>query len=95
MKGRTLEFETRDVLTICCSYQAAEVASAVQFRGALFPVEQSPAGPEARAITAEEKATSSYMKLRYARSAARTLGAREKRIRDKAEEEANKVKKQS
>ena len=31
------------------------------------------------------------MKLRYARSAARTLGAREKRARDKAEEEANKV----
>ena len=32
------------------------------------------------------------MKLRYARSAARTLGAREKRARDKAEEEANKKK---
>jgi large subunit ribosomal protein L13e len=33
------------------------------------------------------------MKLRYARSEKRTLGAREKRARDKAEEEANKVRK--
>jgi large subunit ribosomal protein L13e len=32
------------------------------------------------------------MTLRYARSAARTLGAREKRARDKAEEEASKKK---
>jgi large subunit ribosomal protein L13e len=72
--------------------QAAEVATAVQLRGALFPVEQPAAGPEARAITAEEKKTNAYMKLRYARSAARTLGAREKRARDKAEEEASKKK---
>ncbi|KAG1249567.1 hypothetical protein G6F68_013252 [Rhizopus microsporus] len=72
--------------------EAAEVASAVQFRGALFPVEQVAAVPEARAITAEEKKGNAYMKLRYARSAARTLGAREKRARDKAEEEANKKK---
>jgi len=71
--------------------EAAEVASAVQLRGPLFPVEQVAAAPEARAITAEEKSTNAYMKLRYARSAARTLGAREKRARDKAEEEANKV----
>jgi large subunit ribosomal protein L13e len=72
--------------------EAAEVASAVQLRGPLFPVEQLPAGPEARAITAEEKKTDAYMTLRYARSAARTLGQREKRARQKAEEEANKVK---
>ena len=71
--------------------EAAEVASAVQFRGPLFPVEQVAAAPEAREITAEEKKVNAYMKLRYARSAARTLGAREKRARDKAEEEANKV----
>ena len=72
--------------------EAAEVASAVQLRGALFPVEQVAAVSEARAITAEEKKANAYMKLRYARSAARTLGAREKRARDKAEEEANKKK---
>ncbi|KAI8337902.1 ribosomal protein L13e [Chlamydoabsidia padenii] len=72
--------------------EAAEVASAVQFQGPLFPIEQVAAGPEARAITAEEKSTNAYMKLRYARSEKRTLGAREKRARDKAEEEANKKK---
>ena len=71
--------------------QAAEVASAVQFKGPILPIQQVAAGPEARAITAEEKAGNAYMKLRYARSAKRTLGAREKRARDKAEEEANKV----
>ncbi|ORY98405.1 ribosomal protein L13e-domain-containing protein [Absidia repens] len=70
--------------------EAAEVASAVQFKGAILPIQQVAAGPEARAITAEEKAGNAYMKLRYARSAKRTLGAREKRARDKAEEEANK-----
>jgi large subunit ribosomal protein L13e len=32
------------------------------------------------------------MKLRYARSAKRSLGKREKRAREKAEEEANKKK---
>ncbi|KAI8968705.1 ribosomal protein L13e [Pilobolus umbonatus] len=72
--------------------EAAEVASAVQLGGALFPVQQVAAAPEARAITADEKKTNAYMKLRYARSAARTLGAREKRARDKAEEEASKKK---
>ncbi|CAO3591734.1 unnamed protein product [Absidia cylindrospora] len=72
--------------------EAAEVASAVQFKGPILPIQQVAAGPEARAITAEEKAGSAYMKLRYARSAKRTLGAREKRARDKAEEEANKKK---
>ncbi|KAI8983024.1 50S ribosomal protein L13e [Pilobolus umbonatus] len=72
--------------------EASEVASAVQLGGALFPVQQLAAAPEARAITADEKKTNAYMKLRYARSAARTLGAREKRARDKAEEEASKKK---
>ncbi|ORZ15253.1 ribosomal protein L13e [Absidia repens] len=72
--------------------EAAEVASAVQFKGPILPIQQVAAGPEARAITAEEKAGNAYMKLRYARSAKRTLGAREKRARDKAEEEANKKK---
>ncbi|KAG1467394.1 hypothetical protein G6F56_004435 [Rhizopus delemar] len=72
--------------------EAAEVASAVQLRTALFPVEQVAAAPEARAITADEKKANAFMTLRYARSAARTLGAREKRARDKAEEEANKKK---
>ena len=74
--------------------EPTEVATAVQLRTPLFPVEQVAAAPEARAITAEEKNVNAYMKLRYARSAARTLGAREKRARDKAEEEANKVRKQ-
>ncbi|CAO3623405.1 unnamed protein product [Cunninghamella blakesleeana] len=72
--------------------QATEVASAVQLTTALFPVQQVSEAPAARAITADEKNTNAYMKLRYARSAARTLGAREKRARDKAEEEANKKK---
>ncbi|CDH57872.1 rpl13 protein isoform 1 [Lichtheimia corymbifera JMRC:FSU:9682] len=71
---------------------AAAVASAVQLRGAILPVEQVATAPEARAISADEKKVNAYMKLRYARSAARTLGAREKRARDKAEEEANKKK---
>ncbi|KAL0091722.1 ribosomal protein L13e-domain-containing protein [Phycomyces blakesleeanus] len=71
--------------------EAAEIASAVQFRGAILPVQQVAAAPEARAITADEKKQDAYMKLRYARSAARTLGAREKRAKDKAEEEANKI----
>ncbi|OAD80626.1 hypothetical protein PHYBLDRAFT_93134, partial [Phycomyces blakesleeanus NRRL 1555(-)] len=66
--------------------EAAEIASAVQFRGAILPVQQVAAAPEARAITADEKKQDAYMKLRYARSAARTLGAREKRAKDKAEE---------
>ncbi|KAI9022833.1 ribosomal protein L13e [Phycomyces nitens] len=72
--------------------EAAEIASAVQFRGAILPVKQVAAAPEARAITADEKKQNAYMKLRYARSEARTLGAREKRAKDKAEEEANKKK---
>ncbi|KAI9248266.1 50S ribosomal protein L13e [Phascolomyces articulosus] len=71
--------------------EAAEVAAAVQLRGGLLPIEQVSAAPEARAITAEEKSVNAFKKLRYARSEARTLGAREKRAREKAEEEANKV----
>ncbi|KAI9274796.1 50S ribosomal protein L13e [Phascolomyces articulosus] len=72
--------------------EAAEVAAAVQLRGGLLPIEQVSAAPEARAITAEEKSVNAFKKLRYARSEARTLGAREKRAREKAEEEANKKK---
>ncbi|KAI9494948.1 50S ribosomal protein L13e [Zychaea mexicana] len=72
--------------------EAAEVASAVQLRGGILPIQQLAAAPEARAITAEEKSVNAFKKLRYARSEARTLGAREKRARDKAEEEANKKK---
>ncbi|KAI8391106.1 50S ribosomal protein L13e [Radiomyces spectabilis] len=72
--------------------EASELASAVQLRGGLLPVQQVAAAPEARAISADEKNVNAFMKLRYARSAARTLGAREKRARDKAEEEANKKK---
>ncbi|KAI8075074.1 ribosomal protein L13e [Gongronella butleri] len=71
---------------------AAEVAAAVQHKGAVLPIAQVAAAPEARAITAEEKAKNAYMTLRYARSEKRTLGAREKRAREKAEEEANKKK---
>ncbi|KAI8145979.1 ribosomal protein L13e [Fennellomyces sp. T-0311] len=72
--------------------EAAEVASAVQFRGGLLPIQQISAAPEARAIAADEKKVNAFKKLRYARSEARTLGAREKRAREKAEEEANKKK---
>ncbi|KAI8146554.1 50S ribosomal protein L13e [Fennellomyces sp. T-0311] len=72
--------------------EAAEVASAVQLRGGLLPIQQISAAPEARAIAADEKKVNAFQKLRYARSEARTLGAREKRAREKAEEEANKKK---
>ncbi|ORZ03463.1 ribosomal protein L13e [Syncephalastrum racemosum] len=71
---------------------AAAVASATQLQGAILPIEQPAQTVEARAIAADEKNVNQYMKLRYARSEARTLGAREKRARDKAEEEANKKK---
>ncbi|KAG2171588.1 hypothetical protein INT43_008314, partial [Umbelopsis isabellina] len=71
--------------------EASELSNATQFKGAVLPIEQVVAGEEARAIKEEEKNGSAYKKLRYARSTARTLGAREKRARDKAEEEAAKV----
>jgi large subunit ribosomal protein L13e len=70
---------------------ATDVSGVSQIKGAVLPIEQVAAGEEARAIKAEEKEGSAFKKLRYARSAARTLGAREKRARDKAEEEAQKV----
>ncbi|GAB5590343.1 60S ribosomal protein L13 [Umbelopsis nana] len=71
---------------------ATDVSGVSQIKGAVLPIEQVAAGEEARAIKAEEKEGSAFKKLRYARSAARTLGAREKRARDKAEEEAQKKK---
>jgi large subunit ribosomal protein L13e len=71
---------------------AADVQGATQLKGAVLPIEQAAAGEEARAIKPEEKELNAFKKLRYARSAARTLGAREKRARDKAEEEAAKKK---
>ncbi|CAM0141800.1 60S ribosomal protein L13 [Umbelopsis sp. WA50703] len=71
---------------------AADVQGATQLKGAVLPIEQVAAGEEARAIKPEEKELNAFKKLRYARSAARTLGAREKRARDKAEEEAAKKK---
>jgi hypothetical protein len=71
--------------------EASELANATQFRGAVLPIEQAAPVEEARAIKDEEKTGSAFKKLRYARSEARTLGAREKRARDKAEEEASKV----
>jgi hypothetical protein len=71
--------------------EASELTNATQFKGAVLPIEQAAPVEEARAIKEEEKNGSAYKKLRYARSTARTLGAREKRARDKAEEEAAKV----
>jgi len=70
---------------------AADVSGVSQLKGAVLPIEQVVAGEEARAIKPEEKELNAFQKLRYARSEARTLGAREKRARDKAEEEAQKV----
>ncbi|KAI8581449.1 hypothetical protein K450DRAFT_233140 [Umbelopsis ramanniana AG] len=70
---------------------ATDVSGVSQLKGAVLPIEQVAAGEEARAIKAEEKELNAFQKLRYARSEARTLGAREKRARDKAEEEAAKV----
>ncbi|KAL1928679.1 hypothetical protein VTP01DRAFT_2465 [Rhizomucor pusillus] len=72
--------------------EAAELASAVQFRGAILPIEQVSNVPEARAISAEEKNVSAFDKLKEARKDARTWGYREKLARQKAEEEANKKK---
>ncbi|KAI9284321.1 50S ribosomal protein L13e [Umbelopsis sp. AD052] len=69
---------------------ATDVSGVSQLKGAVLPIEQVVAGEEARAIKAEEKELNAFQKLRYARSEARTLGAREKRSRDKAEEEAAK-----
>ncbi|CAO3667106.1 unnamed protein product [Umbelopsis ramanniana] len=71
---------------------AADVSGVSQLKGAVLPIEQVVAGEEARAIKPEEKELNAFQKLRYARSEARTLGAREKRARDKAEEEAQKKK---
>ncbi|KAL1918014.1 60S ribosomal protein eL13 [Calcarisporiella thermophila] len=47
--------------------EAAELANATQLKGAVLPIEQSPAGPEARAITAEEKERSAFITLKRAR----------------------------
>jgi hypothetical protein len=73
------------------SGDATDVSGVSQLKGAVLPIEQVVAGEEARAIKPEEKEVNAFKKLRYARSEARTLGAREKRARDKADEEAQKV----
>ncbi|CAO3673604.1 unnamed protein product [Umbelopsis vinacea] len=74
------------------SGDATDVSGVSQLKGAVLPIEQVVAGEEARAIKPEEKEVNAFKKLRYARSEARTLGAREKRARDKADEEAQKKK---
>jgi large subunit ribosomal protein L13e len=74
------------------SGDASDVSGVSQLKGAVLPIEQVVAGEEARSIKPEEKELKAFQKLRYARSEARTLGSREKRARDKAEEEAQKVK---
>jgi large subunit ribosomal protein L13e len=71
---------------------AADVATAVQFAGNIVPIEQPAQDIEARAITDEDRALNAYTKLRKLRSDYRLRGAREKRAKDKAEEEANKKK---
>ncbi|KAI7862604.1 50S ribosomal protein L13e [Spinellus fusiger] len=91
-KAKLIVFPRNPAVPKKADSEATDLASAVQFRGAILPVKQVSTAIEARAITAEEKKQNAYMTLRYARSKARTLGAREKRARDKAEEEANKKK---
>ncbi|RUS34381.1 50S ribosomal protein L13e [Jimgerdemannia flammicorona] len=70
---------------------AADLATAVQFHGKIVPIEQPAQDVEARAITAKDKSVNAYAQLRKARSDFRLRGVREKRAKDKAEEEANKV----
>lgn len=72
-------------------FQASDIATAVQFHGHIVPIEQLPQDVEARAITDEDRALDAYTKLRKIRSDYRLRGVREKRAKDKAEEEANKV----
>jgi len=71
---------------------ADQLATAVQCRGHIVPIEQPTQDIEARAITDEDRALNAYTKLRKLRSDYRLRGVREKRAKDKAEEEANKKK---
>ncbi|KAL1921132.1 60S ribosomal protein eL13 [Calcarisporiella thermophila] len=47
--------------------EASELTNATQLKGALFPVQQTAAGPEARAITAEEKERNAFITIKRAR----------------------------
>jgi len=72
--------------------EADQLATAVQCRVHIVPIEQPAQDIEARAITDEDRALNAYTKLRKLRSDYRLRGVREKRAKDKAEEEANKKK---
>ncbi|RUS15363.1 ribosomal protein L13e-domain-containing protein [Endogone sp. FLAS-F59071] len=69
---------------------ASDIATAVQYHGAIIPIEQLPQDVEARVIADKDLDLYAYAKLRKARSDYRLRGVREKRAKDKAEEEANK-----
>lgn len=59
---------------------------------ASFPFTQTPVEQGTRAVTQEDQSGSAYRTLRVARSNKRYQGAREKRARDKAEQDAEKKK---
>ncbi|KAI9226667.1 MAG: 50S ribosomal protein L13e [Piptocephalis tieghemiana] len=61
--------------------------------GSLLPITTPVPHVAARAVTQTERETSAYRTLRVARADKRYRGILEKRAREKAEEEANKVKK--
>jgi len=73
---------------------AEEIASAKQQLSvaATFPIAQTNTVLSERAITEEDKSVEAYRTLRLARSTAKYAGIREKRIKDKAEAEAEKKK---
>ncbi|KAJ9071532.1 60S ribosomal protein L13 [Entomophthora muscae] len=64
-----------------------------QYTGPLFPIVNKPTVEAPRAITAEEKNFKAFETLCNARMDARLKGKRDKMRKEKAEEEANKVKK--
>ncbi|KAH6569891.1 hypothetical protein BASA50_003634 [Batrachochytrium salamandrivorans] len=70
---------------------AATVATATQLKGALMPITQLVSTDISRKITGTP-AVHAFAALRKARSDKRLFGARDKRAKDKAEEEANKKK---
>ncbi|VDI00727.1 large subunit ribosomal protein L13e [Mytilus galloprovincialis] len=72
---------------------AEEIKMAKQLKGAVMPITNIAKTEKARKITDEEKKFSAFTALRQARAAARLVGYREKKAKQKAEEEANKPKK--
>lgn len=91
--ARLQDYKSKLILFPRKGASAEEVAAATQVStAAVFPIVQATPESAPRAITEEGKAFKAYRALREARSEARYKGIREKRIRDKAEAEAEKKK---